>query len=329
MNKNIFAKEVEKLISPMTVGALHFIQPFNKLLPKFLQDYFVKSSSSKFPHMGFVVEPYCTFLCYEINDINIANSLLPYGFELVKTKIKDNDEPKFYGIFGCFTAHTSAFWGSRVEFYLIAENKSTGLLSWIIVDYDSNTISYDHKYGLRSPNSSKAVVTTNCDGEVLVDIKRDDKSREIVYDIDIKNCNFVNLDKRLWLEGNLSIGYGNELANGDVGIFSLKFFPSEVEKGLDIPLGNLKLISNTWYPNLFHETPSEVLCFPYAQHFLSDSPDFSSNLRNEKDLMDSINKLDFENMKTISAETFKNMFILSSLVSLVVTVVLIVLLILK
>jgi len=91
----------------------------------------------------------------------------------------------------------------------------------------------------------------------------------------------------------------------------------------------LKLYSNTWYPNLFQETPSEVLCFPYAQHFLSDSPDFSSNLRNEAELIDSINILNFENMKTISADMFKKMFILSSLVSLGVTVVLIILLIIK
>jgi hypothetical protein len=35
--------------------------------------------------------------------LDIANSLLPEGFEMIKTKIKENDEAKYYGIFGCFT----------------------------------------------------------------------------------------------------------------------------------------------------------------------------------------------------------------------------------
>ena len=56
--------------------------------------------------MGFVVEPYCTFLCYEIKDMNIANSLLPEGFEMIKTKIKENDEAKYYG---CLKAGLVAF----------------------------------------------------------------------------------------------------------------------------------------------------------------------------------------------------------------------------
>lgn len=59
--------------------------------------------------MSFVVEPYSLFLCYEIIDIKRAESLLPDNFELVKTKIFDTDKPKYYCIFGCIRAHTSAF----------------------------------------------------------------------------------------------------------------------------------------------------------------------------------------------------------------------------
>ncbi len=101
--------------------------------------------------MGFVVEPYSSFLCYEIADIDKAKSLLPDGFKLIKTKVFENDEPKYYCIFGCFRAHTSAFWGARTEFYIIAEDQKTGLLSWIIVDYDTDTISYDKKMALDRP----------------------------------------------------------------------------------------------------------------------------------------------------------------------------------
>ena len=35
------------------------------------------------------------------------------------------------------------FWGCRVELYLVAENTRTGMLTWVICDYESNTINYD------------------------------------------------------------------------------------------------------------------------------------------------------------------------------------------
>lgn len=329
MNSKKFTKGVENLVNPMDVGALHFIQPFNKLLPKFIQDKFIKASGKTAPYMGFVVEPYAFFLCYEIADLDKAKALLPNDFELIKTKIFDDDEPKFYCIFGCFTAHTSAFWGSRVEFYIIAEDKKTGLLSWIIVDYDSNTISYDHKYGLRSPNSSKAVVTTNYNGTVIVDIKRDDNSRQIVFDSNIENTEMKKLDQRLWLEGNLSIGYGRELAVGDVGIFSLKFDPDEVIKALNIPLEKLNLELNTWYPGLFKDKPSQLACFPYAQHFVSDSPGHVSNIKNEAELITAAESVDFEHLKVFSTKSFKKMILFGSAISLLVSITLLVLLILK
>ena len=124
MNKDNFSKGAERLVDPISVGSLHFIQQFNQLLPKPFQKLIVKASSKKTPYMGFVVEPYSLFLCYEIADLEKATALLPDGFELIKTKIFAQDEPKYYCIFGCFRAHTSAFWGMRAEFYIIAENKS-------------------------------------------------------------------------------------------------------------------------------------------------------------------------------------------------------------
>lgn len=59
-----FAKEVERLVDPINVGTLHFIQGFNRLLPKAIQDKLVKSSSKNTPFMGFVVEPY-VMGCFE------------------------------------------------------------------------------------------------------------------------------------------------------------------------------------------------------------------------------------------------------------------------
>lgn len=324
-----FAKNVEKLVNPITVGSLHFIQGFNRLLPKTIQKALVTSSSKKIPFMGFVVEPYCTFLCYEITDVEKAKSLLPDGFELVKTRIFADDEPKYYGIFGNFRAHTSAFWGVRCEFYIIAEDKKSGLLSWIIVDYDTNTISYDKQNGLRGPNSSKAVVTINHRGHLFVDIERDDKIRQIKFDANIENGKMTPIDQRLWLEGNLSIGYGKILSRNDADIFSLKFEPLEVEKGLKIPADSLHLETNTWYPGLFEDQPSQILCFPYAQHFISDSPGSASNLKSREELENAIKTIDFENIQVFSTKSFMTMFILGSIFSFLLTATLIALLIWK
>lgn len=329
MDKSSFIKNIEKLINPIDVGGLHFIQSFNKYLPRAIQDKLVQSSAKQIPYMGFVVEPYAIFLCYEIKDVELAQSLLPNGFELTKTRIFTDDEPKYYCIFGCFTAHTSAFWGSRIEFYIIAEDSKTKLLSWIIIDYDSNTISYDKKDGLRSPNSTKGVITTSHEGIVYVDFPKDDGSRSLVFDGNIEEGKLKDIDERLWLEGNLSIGYGKSFGTDDASIFSLKFELGEVNDGLEIPLKSTNIQVNTWYPGLFESQPSKVVCFPYAQHFLSDSPGASSRLMSKEDLVDSIKNVDFTNIKTFSTKAFKTMFLISGLVSFLITLTLLVLLIAK
>jgi hypothetical protein len=329
MEKEKFVKGVEHLINPIDVGSLHFIQSFNKLLPRVIQDQFVKASGKSTPFMGFVVEPYATFFCYEILNIEEAQKLLPDGFRLIKTRIYENDDPKYLCIFGCFNAHTSAFWGARVEFYIIAEDIKTGLLSWIIVDYDSNTISYDKRDGLRDPNVKNGVVTTDWEGKVLIDMPREDKSRELVADCDLKNGKFVSLDQRLWLEGNLSIGYSSEFDKKDASIFSLKFNPEEVNRGMEIPLNDVLVKKNSWYPGLFNSSLHRVIVFPYAQHFISDSPGSSSNLKNREELEKSISNIDFNNIRVFSSKSFKVMFLIGSIVSLLVTISLLVLFILK
>ncbi|MEI7918291.1 MAG: hypothetical protein WCH58_02810 [Candidatus Saccharibacteria bacterium] len=329
MNKNNFSKGVERLIDPISVGTLHFIQSFNRLLPRSIQARLITASSQKIPYMGFVVEPYSSFLCYEIADIKMAKILLPDNFELVKTKIFEDDEPKYYCIFGCFRAHTSAFWGARTEFYIIAEDQKTGLLSWIIVDYDTDTISYDKKNGLRSPNSSKSVITINHRGKLFVDIMRDDNSRGLAFDANVESGKMTNLDQRLWLEGNLSIGYGKVLSNNNADIFSLKFEPCEVEKALQIPQDNLNLELNSWYPGLFANKPAQIVCFPYAQHFISDNVGYSSSLENKDELLAAIKSIDFSKVATLSTKSFRIMFLAGGAVSFVTTVTLLTLLILK
>lgn len=329
MDKEKFIKGVEGLVNPIDVGSLHFIQSFNKLLPKGIQERLVKSSGKDAPYMGFVVEPYATFLFYEIIDLEWAKKLLPEGFRLIKTKVFEKDEEQYLCVFGCFTAHTSGFWGSRIEFYIIAEDVHTGMLSWIIVDYDSNTISYDKRDGLRDANVSNGVVTTSCEGMVYVDMRKSDGSRSLVFDCDFESGKFDGLDQRLWLEGNLSIGYGSEFDSKDASIFSLKFNPCEVRRGVNIPLDKVRVVSNDWYVGLFKDIPYRVVSFPYAQHFVSDSPGSSSNLKNEEELVNAVEGMDFEKIKVFSTKSFKVMFLVGGIVSFLITTILIVLLIVK
>jgi hypothetical protein len=328
MKETSFIKGVERLINPIDVGTLHFMQGLNDFLPTRVQKKMVAASAKKNPQMGFVVEPYSYFLCYEIADLHKASTYLPDGFKLIKTKIFEDTEPTYYGIIGCFSAHTSGFWGLRIECYIIAENTHTGLLSWIIMDYDTNTITYDPKNGLSSPNAPGSIITTDYNGTLHVDVINKTR-RALKFESDLTCGEFKSLDKRLWIEGNLSVAYGKHKIDGDPGIFSLTFKPEEFSKALSLPKESLNLISNTWFPELFESKPKELVCFPFAQHFLSDSPGFSSQLSNESELTTKVNRTNFDQIKVFSTESFKKMFLLSGTFSFAITATLLTLLILK
>lgn len=327
MKKNEFTVGVEKLVKPVDVGTLHFIQNLTGKLPKSIQKKMVNSSAKTTPYMGFVVEPYSYFLSYEIKDLEWAQRLLPDGFKMAKTSVFDGDAPKYYGIFGIFNAHTTGFWGLRVEFYMIAEDTRTGLLSWVIIEYDTNTISYDPKRGLSSPNSEGGIFTIDYDGIIHVDVKREDKSHNLIFQSDIKNGVMKKLDNRLWIEGNLSIGYGQELAENNSSVFSLKFDPKEFEQALEIDKNDLHIEVNSWFPGLFEETPSVVLCFPYAQHFLSDSPGAYSQLKNEDELIEEISNVNFSKVNIFSTKNFTKFALIGSLASIVANIALLTLLV--
>ncbi|TLG75455.1 hypothetical protein [Culicoidibacter larvae] len=329
MDKYKFTKGIEKIINPMEVGMIHFLSPFSRFLPKKIQNYIVESSAKKMPYMGFVVEPYSYFLAYEIINLDWAKKLVPDNFKLVKSKVFIDDEPKYYCIFGCFNVHTSAFWGQRMEFYIIAEHKETGLLSWIIVDYDSNTLSYDKSGGLVLPDCKSAIITTNFDGSVIVDVVKNDESRGLVFTSDIKNGQVNLLDQRLWLEGNFSIGYGRELSNNDDAVFALKFNPLEVEKALQIPIKSLNLEINSWYPGLFSNEPAQLICFPYAQHFLSDSPGQFSLIRTKDELVRKTESINFDTAQVYSTKSMRRLFLFMSILPFIIIVVLLAALIIK
>ncbi len=226
MNKETFIKGVEKLVDPIEVSNIHFIQYFNRFVPKKIQKKMANSSSKTTPYLGFVIEPYSSFLFYEIKDIDLAKSFLPKDFELEKIKVFKDDEPKYMCIFGCTNAHTSGFIGSRIEFYIACRNIKTNMTSWIIVDYDTNTITYDPKDIFSDPNVKNSINTIDFSGKLFVDMTNNN-GRSLIFDIDTTKGTFKELDEKLWIDCNLSIGYGKNKCLDDTELFSLVFYPLE------------------------------------------------------------------------------------------------------
>lgn len=266
-----FAYGSERLIDPIEVGKVHYLQRWLRILPKTWQRKIITKASEKAPKMGFVVEPYALFLFYEIKDLERANSLLPDGFEVVKSKVFTDDRERYYGIASIFRLHTSTFWGARAEFYVVAKNTVTGLTSWVILDYISDTISYDHKHGLRSAEAKRAVMTTTCEGKILADLLNLLDGRRISCEASLAHPQMRDLDEKLWIEGNTSIAYGREIAD-DGKLFSLTFMPDEMAKAWEIPLEDVVVKELSWFPEVFSGELCQAACFPFAQHMLSDSP---------------------------------------------------------
>jgi len=318
---NKFVKQVKRMLNPIDVGAMHLIQKLNGSLPVKIQKKLIKGTADKFPNMAFVVEPYSYFLCYELTNLEKAKDYLPDGFKLAKSKIFENDEEKYYGIFGVFNANTSGFFGLRVEFYIIAENQHTGLLSWIIVDYDTNTISYDPKFGLRSANASDSLFTIDYDGIIHADVNNNNHIRKLIFNSNIKGGQLKKLSQRLWIEGNLSIAY-SKLLSDSVENMSLKFNPDEFRQALDIPLSDLEVISNNWFKDIINDKVDAALCFPYAQHFLSDSPLAFSDIRTEEEMENAIKTIDLDNLKSFSSKPIVKMMKIGFIISMITTLIL-------
>ncbi len=329
MGKHYFTKNIEKMVDPIDVGTIHFMQSYSEKTPVSFQNKMIQKGAEKNPYMGFVVEPYSFFLCYEIKDVDFAQQLLPNNYQLIKTAIIEGEEPKYYGIFGTFNVHSSAFWGTRMEFYIIAENKETGLLSWVIVDYDTNTISFDQKQGLIAGNTISCVFTTNFDGEIIVDIQGKENERKLIVEAQIKSSKEVLLCHRLWLEGNLSISYGRKLAGDEGHSFAVSFNPNEVKKAMQIPLENICLSENTWYPGLLEKNPSVSVYFPFAQHYLSDSPGHYSEIKNEEELVDFVENVDFSQFSNYSSQSIKKGFLVGNFLSLLTVFILTLIVILQ
>lgn len=300
MNITNFAYGTEKMINPMEVGTVHHLQKKLRHLPVFLQKKIVLSAAKRASKMGFVVEPYAFFLIYDLPDPAKAQPDLPDGFVPVKSRIFEGAPEKYYGIAAIFRVHTSVFWGSRAEFYTIAKNKATGLTSWIILDYISDTISYDDKKGLRSPEAEYAVVTTTCEAEFIADIKKRDAENRLICQASLAHPKMRPLDETLWIDGNTSIAYGKTTGSDSGDLFSLTFFPDEMKQAWDIPLKDVKIAKVGWLPEIFGGKLDRAVCFPFAQHMLSDSPGNRTHYGSKSALARAAKSVDFSRLKSLA-----------------------------
>ena len=302
MNVLEYAEGVEKLVDPMAVGTSHYMQTRLRKLPVWLQRKIVTSATKKANKMPFVVEPYCSFLFYEIPDPTKVQKFMPGGFVPAKAAVFEGGPEKYYGIVSMFRIHTSVFWGARAEYYLVAENTATGLLSWVMMDYISDSISYDEKHGLKSPDVKAAVMTTTCEGDFVCDMKSLDGKKKVKCQANLMKAKMKPLNQRLWIEGNTSIAYGRLAGEADGDLFSLTFFPEEMKQALEVPLADVAVAeAATATTGKFGAVLERVACFPFAQHMLSDAPGQQTHYGNEAALRKAVEAVDFKKITTLNS----------------------------
>ncbi len=310
MNKETnaaFVSKTESLVKPQDVTAISFLGDFNRMLPKKTQEKIMKKGSDKIPYMGFIVDPYCTFMAYRIENPAAAQAMLPEGYDLVATSVFKDQEPCPLVIISAFSARTSAFIGNRLEIYIIARRRESGQISWIIADYLTNTNSYDPKNRFGGYDADTAVLTTTPYGEVLADFSSKKRQREFSLSVEIQKGQWRELNQSLWVEGNMSIDYGGEVKLESSKPFSLIFDPFLMSKALHMPEGSIVLGKNNFLNGVINaQAPVCSAVFPYSQHFIikQDLEDYA--LKTEADLTQRIREfLSSVGFKTMSGEAIK------------------------
>ena len=131
------------------------------------------------------------------------------------------------------------------------------------------------------------------------------------------------LDQKIWLMGNTSIAHSKNLADGDDNPFAVIFDPAEVDEALDIPTEDIKIIENTLFPGLAEPELSKVICFPFAQHYIADSPGCQTSVKDRNELISKYNELAETGIsKTFSAKTIIRQVSVGIAVSILIAVLL-------
>jgi hypothetical protein len=325
-----FIRLVENLIDPAEVCDLYFFQRFKSLLPRSLFKKMLVKTSKKTPYMGFVIEPYALFMFFRLKDVEKARALLPDRYELTKSAVFAGEEPDHYLGMGIFNTRASTFWGTRLESYLVAKDRETGLISWIFIDIISDTLIALPSEGVADRNTKRAIYTTSSKGDVFLDIREDRSGRRLHARGNISRGTRRHLDQPLWVFGNTSIAHSRELAGNNEDPFAVIFDPAEVETALHIPLDDIGLRENSLFPDLAELEPCKVLCFPYAQHYIADSPGCRTSIRNERDMEENYKRLAaLTGVKTFSTRGIRRMFFSSIIFSTLVGVGLLIVLLFK
>ena len=273
--------------------------------------------------MGFVIEPYSLFLFFRLKSIERARALIPERYELVKTRILDDDkEADYYMGYGILNTRATTFWGVRLESYIITRDSETGLLSWIFIDILSNTLIALPTEGVTDPNSREALFTTNVKGEIIADIHQDGTDRHFSLKGSMINGKRRKLHEDLWLIGNTSIAYSRQMNDGNDDPFAVIFDPAEVEDALNIPLNDIELRCNNLFPGLSEPEISKILCFPFAQHYIADSPGCRTYVRDRRDLIEKYRSLsDGPALSSFSARGIKKLLALGFILSLGILII--------
>lgn len=311
-----FIKRVESLIETGEVCDLYFIQRFKKLLPPGLFKKLLYKASKKFPYIGFVIEPYSVFLFFRLRDPDRARALLPPRYELIKSRIVEGEEPDYYHGMGILNTRGSTFWGTRLESYLIARDRETGLVSWIFIDIVSDAVIALPRTGVADPNSRRAVFTTSSKGDFYADIAEDGTGRRLALKGNIGRGERRVPDQPLWIGGNTSIAYADALSGGDQEPFAVIFDPAEVASCLEIPVEDVRLEANGISPDFAEPELRKVLCFPFAQHYIADSPGCRTYVRDADDMVEKYNEIAARSeMRTFSTGPIKKLIAAGIIVS--------------
>lgn len=279
-----FIKLTEKLVSPERIAKLFQNAEMLRKLPRFLQKMIMERGSKSEPYISFIVEPYSFFLAYEIVDEAAVEALLPKDYELVSAAMFAGSPEKKCMIIGAFNVHTSVFWGNRVELYIIARNKRTNLISWIIHEYESNTISFDPVRGFMPPSTAHSILTTSFLGEIVLDVVSKVSKNVLQLNARLPREHTKPLNQPLWIDGNFSIDYTGEASDVQTKPFGLIFDPDEMKEAICVPPENVALIRNTFMEGVIAKEPFEVLCFPYAQHFYTTTIPMENAMKSREDL---------------------------------------------
>ncbi|MDC7223119.1 MAG: hypothetical protein PQJ60_05215 [Spirochaetales bacterium] len=308
-----FIRNVETMIDPEEYAYLYVIQKFKRFLPRKVFKKLLQRTSRKTPVIGFVIEPYSLFLFFKLRDVNRARDMLPERYELVKASIFDGEEPDYYMGYGTLNTRASTFWGVRLESYLIARDRETGLLSWIFIDILSSTLIALPREGVGDGNSKNALFTTNSQGDIFADIGDDLSGRRFSLKGNLRRGQERKLDEELWLMGNTSIAHSRKMMDRKDDPFAVIFDPAEVERAWDIPPEDLELRVNNLFPGLAEPTIAKVLCFPFAQHYIADSPGCRTFVKDREDMLRKYKALaEGEAPPTFSTGGIRKLFLLGT-----------------